>query len=119
MQKTKLRNSILLLLTATIWGTAFVGAERGNGLCEALSPFNAVRSLIGGIVLIPCIFLLNRVNPPKQQETTPPGGRPFPQNTDRGGIWCGIFLAAASSFQQIGIQYTTVGRAGLSPPATS
>ena len=31
----------------------------------------------------------------------------------RGGISCGVVLAAASSFQQIGIQYTTPGKAGF------
>lgn len=112
MQKTKLRNSILLLLTATIWGTAFVAQSVGMDYVKPFT-FNAVRSLIGGIVLIPCIFLLNRVNPPKQQETTPREAARSRKTLIAGGIWCGIFLAAASSFQQIGIQYTTVGRAGF------
>lgn len=112
MSKTKLRNSILLLLTATIWGTAFVAQSVGMDYVKPFT-FNAVRSLIGGIVLIPCILLLNRINPPKKRETTPEERKRSRKTLVTGGIWCGIFLAAASSFQQMGIQYTTVGRAGF------
>ena len=59
MKKTSLRSSLLLFLTAVIWGVAFVAQSAGM---EYVGPFtfNAVRSVIGGIVLIPCIFILNR-----------------------------------------------------------
>lgn len=52
MKKTQLKNSLLLLLTATIWGVAFVAQSVGM---DHVGPFtfNAVRSIIGGIVLIP------------------------------------------------------------------
>lgn len=57
MNKTQIRNSLLLLLTATIWGTAFVAQSSGM---EFVGPFtfNFVRNIVGGLVLIPCIFLL-------------------------------------------------------------
>ena len=50
--------SLLLLLTATIWGVAFVAQSVGM---DHVGPFtfNAIRSIIGGIVLIPCIFFLD------------------------------------------------------------
>lgn len=112
MSKTKLRNSILLLLTATIWGVAFVAQSVGMDYVKPFT-FNAVRSLIGGIVLIPCIFLLNRINPPKDAADSSQEHARSGKTLLTGGICCGIFLAAASSFQQIGIQYTTVGRAGF------
>lgn len=75
--------------------------------------FNAVRSVIGGLVLIPCIFFLTHrkavpkepVSPQRQVEQT--------GTLILGGVCCGILLALASSFQQMGIQYTTVGRAGF------
>ena len=52
MKKTQLKNSLLLLLTATIWGVAFVAQSVGM---DHVGPFtfNAIRSIIGGIVLIP------------------------------------------------------------------
>lgn len=106
MKKTSLRSSLLLFLTAVIWGVAFVAQSAGM---EYVGPFtfNAVRSVIGGIVLIPCIFILNRG---KQNRQPSRQGR---RDLIRGGICCGIFLAAASSFQQFGIQHTSVGKAGF------
>ena len=65
MNKTQVRNSLLLLLTATIWGVAFVAQSVGMDYVGPFT-FNMVRSLIGGIVLIPCIFLLGRLNSPEK-----------------------------------------------------
>lgn len=105
MNKTQLRNSLLLLLTATIWGTAFVAQSVGMDYVEPFT-FTCVRSLIGGLVLIPCIWFLRRW---KKQETTT-----LVTKTELlGGIFCGIALFAASNFQQFGILHTTVGKAGF------
>ena len=59
MKKGNLRSSALLLLTACIWGVAFVAQSVGM---EYVGPFtfNFVRSILGGLVLIPCIFFLKR-----------------------------------------------------------
>lgn len=112
MPKTQLRNSLLLLLTAAIWGVAFVAQSVGM---DHVGPFtfNMVRSLIGGIVLIPCIFLLDKINPSNDTPKTPREQAQYKKTLITGGIFCGIFLALASNFQQMGIQYTTVGRAGF------
>lgn len=112
MQKTQLRNSLLLLLTAAIWGVAFVAQSVGM---DHVGPFtfNMVRSLIGGIVLIPCIFLLDKINPSRDTPKTPQEQAKYKKTLITGGICCGIFLALASNFQQMGIKYTTVGRAGF------
>ena len=48
----------MLLLTAAIWGVAFVAQSVGMDYVEPFT-FNAVRSIIGGLVLIPVIFLYN------------------------------------------------------------
>ena len=60
MKTHKVRNSLLLLLTAFIWGTAFVAQSVGM---DYVGPFTytCVRSLIAGIMLIPCIAFLNKV----------------------------------------------------------
>ena len=55
MKKTSFRSSLLLLLTAVIWGVAFVAQSAGMDYVGPFT-FNAVRSLIGGAVLIPCVF---------------------------------------------------------------
>lgn len=108
MSKLQTRNTILLFLTAFIWGIAFVAQSVGMDYVGPFT-FNCVRSLIGGIVLIPCIWLLGRGTQEKKRDN-------FKESKKllvAGGILCGILLYAASSFQQIGIAYTTVGKAGF------
>lgn len=101
----KAKNGLMLFLTAFIWGTAFVAQSVGM---DYLGPFtfNGVRSLIGGIALLPCIWLLHKLNGESKNE----GSR---RELLTGGTACGVLLFAASSFQQIGIQYTTAGKAGF------
>lgn len=106
-----IKNSLILLLTATIWGTAFVAQSVGMDYVGPFT-FNAVRSMIGGIVLIACIFFLNRINR-EENEKREKQTKTEKQMLLVGGICCGIVLFAASNFQQIGIQYTTVGKAGF------
>lgn len=111
MKKVSWKNMSMLLLTAVIWGVAFVAQSVGM---EYIGPFtfNFVRNIIGGLVLIPCIWFLNKW---KEKEG-------IAENTEQkqdtktlivGGICCGIALCLASNLQQIGIQYTTVGKAGF------
>ena len=111
MKKEQMRNSFILLLTATIWGVAFVAQSVGM---EYVGPFtfNCVRNIIGGIVMIPCIFLLGKLNGQKKV-TLMPENKEERKTLLLGGVLCGIFLCAASNMQQIGILYTTVGKAGF------
>jgi drug/metabolite transporter (DMT)-like permease len=97
-----LKSRIILLITAIIWGFAFVAQRKGM---ESVPPFtfNAVRFLIGCLSLLP-IVLLNR----KVARVT----------TNRktiwlGGIAAGTVLFIASSLQQIGVVSTTAGKAGF------
>lgn len=113
MNKTlQLRNSLLLLLTATIWGVAFVAQSVGMDYVGPFT-FNMVRSTIGGIVLIPCIFLLDKIAPKEKKELTEEEQKKGRKTLFVGGLCCGVLLALATNLQQIGIQYTTVGRAGF------
>ena len=102
------KNAFMLILTAFIWGTAFVAQSVGM---DYLGPFtfNGVRSLIGGVALIPCIWLLQKLND-KSEPVTEERNR---KDLLIGGISCGVLLFAASSLQQVGIQYTTAGKAGF------
>lgn len=99
------KNAIMLILTAFIWGTAFVAQSVGM---DFLGPFtfNGVRSFIGGVALLPCIFLFGRRGETKETA----GSR---RDLLVGGAACGCLLFAASSLQQIGIMYTTAGKAGF------
>lgn len=111
----KIRNPMLLFLTAFIWGTAFVAQSVGMDYVGPYT-FICVRSFIGGAFLIPCIFILKRVNPNREEErlcSTKEGKRKYRKTLITGGICCGLALGIASCLQQIGIQYTTVGKAGF------
>ena len=109
-QTIPLKNSLILLLTATIWGVAFVAQSVGMDYVGGFT-FNAVRSIIGSIVLLPVILFLDRQKTPavRTEEEKKSGQKTLLM----GGIACGICLCLASNFQQFGIRYTTVGKAGF------
>lgn len=115
MNRFIFRQSCLLFLTALIWGVAFVAQSAGMEYVEPFT-FNAVRCIIGGIVLIPCIAFLQqrksggrKADKARADETKASGTKEL----FTGGILCGILLFIAVNLQQIGIQYTTVGKAGF------
>ena len=113
MRKTQIRNSLLLLLTAVIWGVAFVAQSVGMDYVGAFT-FNCVRSIIGGLVLIPCIIFLKNLKSKESGEKMPLKESLHVTRVEViGGICCGTALFAASNFQQFGISYTTVGKAGF------
>ena len=101
----RVKNGVMLFLTAFIWGTAFVAQSVGMDYLEPFT-FNGVRSLIGGIALLPCIWLLHKLNGESKKEES---GKVLLI----GGFACGVLLFAASSLQQIGLKYTTAGKAGF------
>ena len=109
MTKLQVKNTVLLFLTAFIWGTAFVAQSVGTDYVGTFT-FNCVRSLIGGIVLIPCIWLLGKIVPQDKKKTESSKDK---RMLILGGILCGTLLCLASNFQQMGIAYTTVGKAGF------
>ena len=108
MKTAQMKNSLLLLLTAFIWGVAFV-AQSVGGEAVGCFTFNGVRSLIGAVVLLPVIYFLD------VQKKKELGEEKFlEQKGDKktlllGGICCGVMLCIASNFQQFGISFTTVG----------
>lgn len=99
----RLGANLLLLLTAAIWGFAFVAQRSGM---EHVGPyaFNAVRFLIGGLVLVPFMLLTDRRRPAT-------GGNRL--SLLWGGILAGAILFAAATLQQTGIAFTTAGKAGF------
>lgn len=101
-----MKNNILLVLTALIWGCAFVAQSVGMDFVGPFT-FNMARFLIGAIVLLPVIWFMDR-----QQKTGAEKGA-GQKTLIIGGICCGIALAVASTLQQWGILFTTVGKAGF------
>ena len=98
--------SLLLLLTAMIWGTAFVAQRTGMEAIEPIT-FNAARMALAAAAVGPVAILARRRAIAR--------GTPVPplRRTLLGGVCCGAFLAAASVFQQMGLVYTEAGKAGF------
>ena len=106
----------MLLLTALIWGSSFVAQRAGM---EYIGPFtfNVLRSLIGGLTLIPVILIIGRSKSPEAQEAKDASESQTLEKDRKtlllGGVCCGLALFIACSLQQVGIVYTTAGKAGF------
>ena len=98
MQKKKWIGNILLVLTALIWGTAFVFQRVGMESIEPIT-FTAARMSIAAAAVGLVTVIAHRIFK-KSAAVTPTTNRRL---TVIGGIVCGVFLASASILQQIGI----------------
>lgn len=108
MKKLSIKSMILLVLTALIWGMAFVAQSVGMNYIGPFT-FNCIRSIMGGLVLIPCILFFDKREKGKAKQEK----KEDTKTLLIGGICCGLALCIASNLQQIGIKYTTVGKAGF------
>lgn len=96
----------MLVTAALIWGAAFSAQSMAG---QHVGPFslNAVRFLIGAVVLLPVAMLSERRK--KATATVPKDWRVLAV----GGLLCGVVLFLGSYFQQCGIERTSVGKAGF------
>lgn len=101
----QLKYSFLLFLAACIWGMAFVSQSKGMDYMGPFT-FTGVRSVIGSLVLVLYIFVSGRAKKVKNGEVD------F-KIAVKGGICCGLALTVATTLQQFGILYTSVGKAGF------
>ena len=109
MNSKKLRNSFLLLLTALIWGIAFVAQSAGG---DAVGPytFNCIRSILGALILIPVIILMDKTGLTYRKPATKKEWKTL----IIGGISCGVALCLASNVQQLGLYFgASAGKAGF------
>ena len=103
-----IKSDALLLLTAIIWGFAFVAQRIGMDYVGPFT-FNGVRFALGSLVLLPLI-LRNRTIQNKSKT--------IPDSLDTrtivlGGALAGLAIFAGASLQQVGLVYTTAGNAGF------
>lgn len=101
MKLSALKSNFILLLVAIIWGTGFVAQRMGM---EHIGPFtfNGIRFLLGCIPLIPFVFLSkDKLSFERRISLI------------KSGIISGVFLFFGISFQQVGLVYTTAGKAGF------
>lgn len=108
MHTRLLKSDLLFLVSATIWGFAFVAQRLGM---DHMGPFtfNGIRFLLGSMVLVPFIFN-NRKHPPRERANAPL----FHSNRlILYGSLAGLTLFTGASLQQVGLVYTTAGKAGF------
>lgn len=114
----KLRNALILALTAFIWGTSFVAQSVGMDYIGPFT-FNGVRSFIGAMTLVPCMLIQKKLQGKNKRtyqiasENKAPVDEKNIKELVIGGILCGVLLFVSSSLQQIGIKYTSAGKAGF------
>ena len=102
--------NLLLTLTALIWGTAFVAQRVGMEHIEPLT-FTASRMVLAAVAVgLVALLTAKRGNAPARSPGMTAMAR---RQTLLGGVCCGAFLAVASIFQQMGVVYTTAGKAGF------
>ena len=111
--KMPLKNSLILLAAATIWGTAFVAQSAGMDYMGPLT-FNGIRYFLGAGMLSP--FVIGRMmlaDRTRKAGDAPQVQRPSVSRILAGGALCGFFLCVASNFQQFAILSVDVGKAGF------
>ena len=102
-----LRGNLLLLLTAAIWGFAFVAQKEGGAELGSLT-FNGVRSFLGGGLLLVLLPVLDRFGLSHKPTTAKEK-----KTLWLGGVLCGLALFGATNLQQLGLATTTTGKGGF------
>jgi drug/metabolite transporter (DMT)-like permease len=94
---------LMLLLTAAIWGSAFVAQRAGMNHVGPLT-FNSIRFALGALVLVPVMGWRSSRNPENKGSFL---------TLIQGGLIAGVILFAGATLQQVGLVYTTAGKAGF------
>ncbi|MFR7872088.1 DMT family transporter [Peptoniphilus sp. HMSC062D09] len=102
----ELKASIMLFITSIIWGLAFVAQAQGM---EHIGPFTftAARSLVAIIFLYLTYVFFNKTSKSYREQKFDM------KRTIRGGVLCGLVFTFGINFQQIGLVYTTAGKASF------
>ena len=106
MKNRSLRGSLLLTLGSMIWGAAFVAQRMGM---DHMGPFTftGIRMLLAAVMMLPVIAVSDGI---RRKRGEPGGGR---RGQWKAGLICGLFLFVATSLQQVGLVYTSAGKAGF------
>ena len=108
MKVNRIRQNVLPILAALIWGTAFVAQSMG---AEYVGPFtfNAARSIIAFFFLLGLCAVLRQMRRKRGEVSA----KTSQKDLIIGGLCCGTALAVATNLQQKGIETTTSGKAGF------
>ncbi len=108
MKKKETTGSLMLFVTAMIWGSAFLAQQSGM---EHIGPFTmqAIRYTLAGLALLPFIAICDKMG----KFTKKPVTHEEKKFQYSSGAVCGVLLCAASILQQYGLLYTSVGKSGF------
>lgn len=103
MHNSTLRSDLLMLLTALIWGSAFVAQRLGM---DSIGPFlfTGLRFAMGALALLPVILYQAR------RQLTMPSSRP---GMPLGGLLMGLALTLGINLQQVGLMFTSIAHSGF------
>lgn len=107
--KTQFKGAAMLLVTAMIWGSAFVAQSKGMQSVEAFT-FNAVRMLMGAVVLFPCILVKDRLGAKKLTAQQKQDKKRNDRKALKYGALLGVIFCIASNIQQQAFLYTESGK---------
>lgn len=107
----KFKGELYLLLAAIIWGSAFIFQKMGMDYIGPFT-FGIFRFTLGALALLPVIWIHSALN--KRKKERKEAITPF---SDKqliiGSLLCGLANFVAGSLQQVGLVYTTAGKAGF------
>ena len=106
MKTITLRSDLLLLLSAIIWGMAFVAQRIGM---DFVGPFTytGVRFILGGVSLIPLLYIFPYSAPHTKSKPLSLFWQKW------GGLLAGLLLCTGIGLQQYGLQFTSAGKTGF------
>lgn len=107
MKSKEIKAVFILLLTAAIWGFAFVAQRVGMEHIGAFT-YNGIRFALGSASLLPIIYFSG-----KKLNDTEEKPQADLKTTIKSGIIAGCILFIAASLQQVGLIYTTAAKAGF------
>ena len=107
MKVNRIRQNVLPVLAAFIWGTAFVAQSVGADYVEPFT-FNAARSVIAFLFLLILCLVRRKIQKGIVESTTKSW-----KDLAIGGTCCGVALTVATNLQQKGLETTTSGKAGF------
>jgi len=107
--KTQFKGVIMLLITAFIWGSSFVAQSIGMEDVEAFT-FSGIRTLMGAVVLLPFIFVRDRLATKQMSEEEKSQKKKVDKKAIGYGAILGIAFCIAGNFQQFAFNYSTSGK---------
>lgn len=107
--KTQFKGIIMLLLTALIWGLAFVAQSVGMENIEAFT-FNGIRTFMGAFALLPVVIIRNHKAKKTMDTQALAENKKKNKATVKYGILIGIMYCIASNLQQFAFNYSTSGK---------